>query len=63
MTIEIHITYLEGKVEDPEYVMKVADNYPIPNVGDYVQFVKDGCGQNLQVSWRVFDGKVVKLFV
>ena len=54
MTFEIHITYLEGKVEDPYYVMEVADNYPIPNVGDYVQFVADGCGENLQVAWDDF---------
>ena len=37
MIIEIHKTYLEETVDSLLDTWNVSDNYPIPNVGDYVQ--------------------------
>lgn len=60
MRIEIHKKYFEEKGNSLLDTWDVPDTYPIPNVGDYVQ--GRDCW-NEQVQWRIFDGKIIKLFV
>ena len=60
MIIEIHKTYLEETGDSLLDTWNVSDKYPIPNVGDYVQG-KDCWNEHIQL--RIFDGKIVKLYV